>query len=91
MAISTAQVAVSTTAVELTAGLIESAGDKSAIAVQAPGGAILYVGQLGVTSATGFPIAAGSTVAFDLAYGERLYGILGAGTGTAYVIRTGVI
>lgn len=89
MAVQSAQIAVSTTAAELTGGLIESANQSSSIAVQAPAAAALYVGPLGVTSATGFPIAAAQTFAFDLEYGERLYGILATGTGTAFVLRTG--
>jgi hypothetical protein len=90
MAIVSAQVAVSTTAAELTSGLTTAAGDSQSIAVQAPAAAILYVGPAGVTSTTGFPIAAGQTIALDLEYGERLYGILATGTGTAFTIRTSV-
>lgn len=91
MAISSAQVAVSTTATELTAGLIESAGSRSSIAVQAPGALTLYIGPAGVTSTTGFAVQPGMTIAVDLEYAERLYGVLASGTGTAYVLRSGVV
>lgn len=88
MALQAAQVAVSTIAVELTS---RAATDpRSSIAVQAPAAAALYVGPAGVTAATGYLIAAGQSIGLDLGPGERLYGILASGTGTAYVLRTGV-
>lgn len=89
MAIFTAQVAVSTTAAELTNGAGRYANDVQYLAVQAPAAAILYVGKAGVTSTTGFPIAAGQTMTFELGFGEQLYGVLSTGTGTAYTFRAG--
>lgn len=89
MALQTAQVTVGTTPVELTAPLADTYSN-SAIIVQAPAAATLYVGPAGVTPATGFPVAAGTTVSGDLENTERLYGVLASGTGTAYVLRSGV-
>lgn len=89
MALQTAQVAVGTTAVELTGVTTDRRADSS-IAVQAPAAATMYIGAAGVTASTGWPIAAGQTLAVDLQSGERLYGVLASGTGTAYVLRTGV-
>lgn len=88
MALLTRQVPVGTTAVELTSRPVTD--PSNSIAVQAPAAATLWVGPAGVTAATGFPVAAGQTLALDLGPGERLYGILASGSGTAYALATGV-
>lgn len=62
----------------------------SSLAVQAPASATLYIGAADVTPVTGWPVAAGQAIAVDIQGGERLYGVLATGTGTAYVLRTGV-
>jgi hypothetical protein len=85
VALQTAQVSVSTTRAELT---VEDFG-ASSIIIQAPAAATLYVGGSAVTSANGFPIAAGQALSLDHE-GERIYGVLASGTGTAYVLRSGV-
>lgn len=89
MAISTAQVAVSTTAAKLTSTPTDSRAGSS-IAITAPAAATLYIGGSGVTSTTGFAVAAGASVSLDLQSGEDVYGVLASGTGTAYVLRSGV-
>jgi hypothetical protein len=43
-----------------------------------------------VTVANGFLVPAGATFSMDLQSSERLYGVLAAGTGTAYVLRAGM-
>lgn len=90
MAIESAQIAVSTTATELTNTAARISGDSTSILVQAPAGAVLYVGPAGVTTANGFPVPAGSSFSIDLEFGERLYGVLASGTATAFVLRQGV-
>jgi hypothetical protein len=90
MAVQAAQVAVSTTAVDLTAS---APGDRvagSSIVVTAPDAADLYVGPSGVTATTGFRVKAGTTLSGGLDSNERLFAVLASGTGTAYVLRTGV-
>jgi len=89
VAISTAQVAVSTTAAKLTSTPTDSRAGSS-IAITAPVAATLYIGGSGVTSTTGFAVAAGASVSLDLQSGEDVYGVLASGTGTAFVLRTGV-
>jgi hypothetical protein len=89
VAISTAQVAVSTTAAKLTTTPTDSRAGSS-IAITAPSAADLYVGGSGVTSSNGFRVVAGATLTVDLQSGEDLYGVLASGTGTAYVLRSGV-
>jgi hypothetical protein len=86
MAITTGQVAVSTTAVELTA---RPATDERSSIVVTPT-VDLFVGPSGVTAATGYRVPVGTSLALDLESSERLYGITASGTGTAYVLRSGV-
>jgi len=86
MALSTAQVAVSTTAVELTA---RAATDPRSSILVTPT-VDLFVGPAGVTAATGYKVPAAGSVGLDLGPGERLYGITASGTGTAHVLRSGV-
>ena len=85
MALQTAQVTVGTAPVELT---VEDVGGSSII-IQAPAAAVMYIGGSAVTSSTGFPIAAGQAISMDL-NNERVYGVLASGSGTAFVMRTGV-
>jgi hypothetical protein len=86
MALQTAQITVGTSApVELT---VLDYG-RSSILISAPDASDLFVGGPAVTPATGFLVPAGSSLALEL-YGERLYGVLASGTGTVYVLRTGV-
>lgn len=84
-----AQIPVSTTPVRLTpAG--PGSRDGSAIAIEAPAGADLWLGPEGVTPSTGWPLRAGMREAYDLEYGEALFGVLASGSGVAYALRTGV-
>lgn len=79
MAVKSTQVTVTTTATELSAGR-EDYVETSRICVAVPtGGHTVYVGGAGVTSATGFPVAAGQSFADDLDGGEELYGIVASG------------
>lgn len=83
-----AQIVVGTTAVELTpTGVPNQAHD---VLVKAPDAAKLWVGPAGVTASTGFPIDAGGVLSVQLGSGERLYGALASGSGTAYVLAVGV-
>lgn len=91
MAVIAASVTVATTATELSGS--DSGGSTSGqtVLVKVPaGGATVYVGGSGVTTADGFPIAAGESQKFDLAGGEQIYGIVAATTQAVNVIRTGV-
>jgi hypothetical protein len=91
MAVQDPWVTVGTTPVELTAAPDGDYVPGSTLVVQAPPGATLWVGGPTVDGTTrGFPIAPGANGAFDLQPGDRLYAVLTAGTGTAYVLRTGV-
>lgn len=90
MAVSSAPVTVTTTATLLSAA--ETDGDaRLSLLLKVPtGGATVFLGGSGVTTATGFPAAAGEPYAFDLAPGDALYGIVAASTQAVNVLRTGV-
>lgn len=85
MPIKSRQVTVGTTATLLTTQTLHWTN----VAVQAPSGAVMYVGGSDVTTTNGFPVAAGASMAFDLE-GEDIYAVVATGTGTAYVIERGV-
>lgn len=86
MAITTAQLAVGTTVVELTAR--NPTDERSSIVVTPT--VDLFVGPAGVTAANGYRVPAGGSLALDLESSERLYGVTASGTGTAHVLRSGV-
>lgn len=89
MSIRSVQVSVGTTPVLLGSPEADHR-DGSAIAVTAPVGADLYLGGPSVTSTTGFRLTAGGTASLDLSPSELLYGVLASGTGTVFVLQTGV-
>lgn len=89
MAIRSTRVTVGTTATRLSSSPNDNRADAS-VTVQAPDGATLYVGGADVTAATGFPVAAGTTISGELQHGEDLYGVLASGSGTTYVFESGV-
>ena len=89
MAVSAAAVSVGTTATLLSVTETDYVGGAS-FAVKVPsGGATVYVGASGVTTATGFPLAAGDTLQVDVDKGESLYGVVAAGTQSVSVLRQG--
>lgn len=91
MALGNAQVSVGTTATLLSATETDDRSGSS-IAVKVPSGAAaaVFVGKSDVTTATGFSVAVGESVALDLQPGEALYGIVASGTVTVHVLRSGV-
>lgn len=79
-----------TAPVKLTAADLDHR-DGNSIAIQAPAASTLYIGgDTTVSASTGWPIAAGQSLALDLHAGEVVYGVLTSGTATAYVLRTGI-
>lgn len=88
MAVSSAQVTVTTTAQELSQN--EADGDGHATLLLSNNGSVdLYVGPSGVTTGTGFKVAAGASLSVDLSPGERLFGVTGSSS-SVHVLRTGV-
>jgi hypothetical protein len=89
MAIETAADTVATTATALAAGGGEGRGADTTITVKpaAAGSAEVYIGPVGVTTATGLPLGGG--MSFDLNVGDALYGIVATGTVAVRVMEHG--
>lgn len=104
MAIKASVVTVATTATILTADQSDVPPGTS-VAIYVPtGGATVYVGDASVTTATGYPLQAGTEHFFDLdptgspsysisavihATSENLYGIVATSTQAVNVLQTG--
>lgn len=86
MAIDSAAVSVGTTAtvVHTFASEIES------IVVYNNGSATIFLGSSADTTSTGFPLAAGASLALKGSVGEVLYGIVASSTVEARVLRQGI-
>lgn len=87
MPITTEIVTVSTAATLLASGAGRSQSDKATVIVKNASGA-MFLGGLGVTTATGLPLATTESVSMDLGPGDSLYGIVAAATSTVAVLRT---
>lgn len=89
MAIEIAAVTVATTATALAAGGGEGRGSVTTITVKpaAAGGAEVYLGPAGVTTATGLPLGGG--ISFSLIAADSLYGIVATGTVAVRVMEHG--
>lgn len=83
------QVSALTAATNITSGVTDSSDTTTgnSVAVQNTGTQVVYIGGPGVTTGTGYPLAAGSQIGMDLAAGEDLYGIVAAGSVTVAVLR----
>lgn len=94
MAIESASLSVgNVTPVELTSPgqAQETSGAWSRLVVKAPAAEALFVGPAGVTTTTGYSIAAGAEFAVELAPGEQVFGIIaGAAAQTVRVFRARV-
>lgn len=96
MAVSSAQVSVGTTAVKITgtdAG--DTPGQVVYLAAPAANTVPIFVGPLGVTAATGYPIANGTSfpsngAGLSLGAGEDLYAIATSAAQTLQVLRLGL-
>lgn len=90
MAVSARAVTVATTATQLdTNGRPRSRGGQSLSAYN-DGAATVYLGGADVTTAAGYPLAAGEHMAFDLNGGDQLFGIVASGTVAVRVLEIGV-
>lgn len=79
MSVASQAVTVATTATQLTGG--DTGAKSGSFAVANNGAATVYIGGAGVTTATGFPIAAGASMGFDLRSAtDEVYGIVASGT-----------
>ena len=90
MTVLAASVTVATTATLLSSSTDDSAYGHSLLVKVPAGGQTVFLGGSDVTSAAGYPLAAGESCAFDLGSGDVLYGIVAATTQALSVLRTGV-
>lgn len=88
LASSASAVAVSRITVGTSATLIYTAplAGVARILIRNPSTVSVYVGPVGVTTATGFEIAAGDSVGINLGYGDPIYGVVAAATQVVYTI-----
>jgi len=89
MAVSAAVVSVGTSATLLTVTETDQL-PRFTVALYNAGAATVYVGAAGVTTSTGFPLAAAGTLSIDLDRGEVLYGIVTASTCSVNVLSQGI-
>jgi predicted N-acetyltransferase YhbS len=85
MALGTKQVALSTTAAKIADARVEACTVK---VKNKDASIVIYVGAIGVTSATGYPLAAGAEVTLELSKNSAdLYAVAASGTPSACVMR----
>lgn len=89
MAVAAARVNVATSATRLDTAESDSTAGRSVL-VRNRGAAAVNLGASGVTTATGYQLDAGETVAIDLDPGEQLHGICASGTVACHVLQRGV-
>lgn len=89
LASSASAVAINRVTVATTATLIYTAplAGNSRVLIRNPSAVSVYVGPSGVTTATGFEIAAGDSLGINLSYGDTIYGVVAAATQTVYWIQ----
>lgn len=90
MAVGSAQVTVSTTAVKLSVAEADSRTGESVAITNTDASVTVYVGGAAVTASTGFPLLAGGSLSVDLDGGEALYGVTASGSVTVGVLRTSI-
>lgn len=87
MSTSNATKSVTTTATRLDSA-DQSAG--ASVAVKNVGAVTVYVGGSGVTTAAGYPLAAGEAISLDVGKTDEVYGIVATGTCEVRVLESGV-
>lgn len=90
MALDPRAVSVATTATRIDTSSETDMARGSSVAVYNNGAATVYLGDDGVTTANGYPLAAGSHMSIDLDPSEALYGIVASGTVEVRVLEAGI-
>lgn len=90
MALTSRAVSVATTATRLDTVDETDSVFGSSVAVHNNGAATVFVGGSSVTTAAGFPVAAGTSVSLDVQTAEGLWGIVASGTVEVRVLEVGV-
>jgi len=90
VAVSAAQIVVSTSAVALNPAEADTTSGTQLIIRNTHATDALVLGPSGVAAGTGFGLAAGGVVVLDVPYGEQVFAIRGAAADiTAHVLRLG--
>lgn len=79
------QVAIGVTPTLITQGVSDENSD---LLIRNPGAASVYLGDDGVTTTTGFEVAAGDSVGLQLAYNEEVHGVVATGSVTVHYLRS---
>lgn len=83
-----AQVTVTTSATLLTAADATDTTSGNSLAFKNTGAVTVYLGGAGVTTSTGYPLAAGDQIGGDASPGEDFYGVVASGTCVVAVLRS---
>lgn len=90
MALDPRAVSVATTATRIDTEVETDRAPGSSVAVYNNGAATVYLGDADVTTAVGYPVAAGEHFSIDLDTSEALFGIVAAGTVEVRVLEQGI-
>lgn len=92
MAVTGAAVTVAVTATLLSGADGDAIQGQSVMVTVPAAGQTVFLGGSGVTTATGYPVATGTSLPWPVALsvGEALYGIVAGTTQVVNVLRTGV-
>lgn len=88
MAVLSRAVSVATTATRIDSS--EGGQSSQGLAVHNAGEATVYLGGVDVSTANGYPLAAGEHFSADLAQGDLLYGVVAASTVEVRVFEVAV-
>jgi hypothetical protein len=90
MAVTHAQVSVTTSTTSLAAETDDSSGSGGYMFRNTHASVSVYVGGSGVTSGTGLELKAGEVMTWELLPGETLYAAAGSGTVVVARVRSGL-
>lgn len=90
MAVQSTKITVTTTPTPLTTETTDSVAGYSVTFLVPAGGQTVYVGGSGVTAAQGFPITAGTAMAFEMDTPEVAYAVVATGTQAVNCLWRGV-
>lgn len=88
MTVNSRAVSVATTATRLDTSDVTPSSQ--GLSVYNAGAATVYLGGAGVTTSTGYPVAAGEHLSADLGQSDALYGIVAADTVAVRVLEVGI-
>lgn len=88
MAVAGKRVTVNTSATKLNSNTSDAVSGSTIVARNKDASAAVDLGGSGVTTGTGFTLAAGESVAFDLSGADDLYAVTASGTVVVHVLES---